>query len=64
LELHIWLRLIISITNGCKRKFEQDIYYVDRLGFTLDIKIFLKAIKKVKIREGVDQADLLLIKYF
>ncbi|MFD0700101.1 sugar transferase [Myroides pelagicus] len=39
-----------------KKKFELDVYYVDNLSFVLDIKIFFLTIKKVFVREGVNQA--------
>ncbi len=40
-----------------QRKFELDVYYVDHLSFRLDIKIILLTVKKVLIREGVNQSD-------
>ncbi|MBW7676627.1 sugar transferase [Chryseobacterium chendengshani] len=36
-----------------KKKFELDVWYVDHLSLTLDIKIFFKTIKKVFVREGI-----------
>lgn len=38
-----------------KRKFELDIWYVDHLSFSLDMKIFFLTIKKVFIKEGISQ---------
>lgn len=35
------------------KKFEFDVWYVDHLSLTLDLKIFFKTIKKVFIREGI-----------
>ncbi|MDO5858123.1 sugar transferase [Myroides odoratimimus] len=37
------------------RKFELDVYYVDHISLTLDIKIFFMTIKKVFVREGISQ---------
>lgn len=36
-----------------QKKFEYDVWYVDHLSFSLDIKILLMTIKKVFIREGI-----------
>lgn len=38
-----------------ERKFELDVYYVDHLSLTLDVKIFFLTIKKVFVREGISQ---------
>ncbi|WP_209918293.1 sugar transferase [Chryseobacterium jejuense] len=38
-----------------KRKFELDVWYVDHLSFSLDVKIFFLTIKKVFIKEGISQ---------
>ncbi len=35
------------------RKFELDVWYVNHLSLTLDLKIFFKTIKKVFVREGI-----------
>ncbi|MEM1340061.1 MAG: sugar transferase [Bacteroidota bacterium] len=35
-------------------KFNYDIYYIDHLSFGLDIKILLKTIKKVLLKEGIN----------
>lgn len=37
------------------KKFELDVWYVDHLSFSLDVKIFFLTIKKVFIREGISQ---------
>ena len=37
------------------KKFELDVYYVDHISFSLDIKIFFLTIKKVFIREGISK---------
>lgn len=36
-----------------KKKFELDVWYVDRISLILDIKIFFLTIKKVVVREGI-----------
>lgn len=38
------------------RKFELDVYYVDKLSFALDLKIFFLTAAKVLKREGVNQS--------
>ncbi len=38
-------------------KFKYDVYYVDNLSFPFDVKILFMTIKKVLIREGVNQSD-------
>ena len=40
-----------------EKKFEYDLYYVNNLSFTLDIQIVFKTIRKIFIREGVNQSD-------
>lgn len=37
------------------QKFEYDIYYVENISLALDIKIFFLTIKKVFIREGINE---------
>jgi undecaprenyl phosphate N,N'-diacetylbacillosamine 1-phosphate transferase len=37
-----------------QEKFEHDIWYVDHLSLSLDIKILLKTIEKVFKREGIN----------
>jgi undecaprenyl phosphate N,N'-diacetylbacillosamine 1-phosphate transferase len=39
------------------RKFELDIEYVNNLSLTLDLKIFFLTIKKIIIKEGVNQTE-------
>ncbi len=36
-----------------EEKFKLDVWYVDNLSFSLDLKIFFRTIKKVFIREGI-----------
>ena len=44
-----------SISWG--RKFELDVYYVNHISFTLDIKILWLTILKVLKREGINQSS-------
>ena len=37
------------------KKFELDVWYVDNLSFWTDIKVILITLKKVFVREGIDQ---------
>lgn len=39
------------------RKFKLDLYYVDHLSFALDFKILVLTIKKVLVREGINQTE-------
>ncbi|MFD1613962.1 sugar transferase [Gelatiniphilus marinus] len=41
------------------KKFEYDVWYVDNLSLALDIKILLLTIKKVIIKEGVNNSESL-----
>ena len=52
-----WAQVNGRNTISWQKKFELDIYYVEKLSFNLDGKIFLKTIKKVLISEGVNQSD-------
>jgi len=36
------------------KKFEYDVYYVDHIGLSLDLKIFFLTIKKVLCREDIN----------
>lgn len=38
-----------------KKKFELDVWYVDHISLTFDLKIFFLTIKKVVVREGISQ---------
>jgi len=40
------------------RKFEYDVWYVENLSFTLDMKILFKTIKKVLISEGINTQNM------
>ncbi|MCX2745213.1 sugar transferase [Mangrovivirga sp. M17] len=37
-----------------EKKFDYDVYYVDNLSFTLDVKILILTIKKVFVAEGIN----------
>lgn len=39
-----------------EKKFEMDVWYVDHVSFLLDMKIILMTLRKVLIREGINQA--------
>jgi undecaprenyl phosphate N,N'-diacetylbacillosamine 1-phosphate transferase len=39
------------------KKFEYDVWYVDHLGFAIDLKIFWLTIRKVLVREGINAGD-------
>ncbi|ATA72664.1 sugar transferase [Capnocytophaga canis] len=38
-----------------EKKFEYDVWYVDNIGFWVDLKILFLTIKKVFVREGISQ---------
>lgn len=46
------------------QKFAYDVWYVDHISFTLDIKILMKTVKKVLISEGINAADSASIEPF
>ena len=37
------------------KKFEYDVYYVDHIGFMMDVKVFFATIKKVLFRDDINQ---------
>lgn len=45
-------------------KFRNDVWYVDNVSFMLDLKILLKTIKKVFIREGISSNTSLTMEEF
>jgi lipopolysaccharide/colanic/teichoic acid biosynthesis glycosyltransferase len=49
---------------GWEQKFDLDLWYVNNHSFTLDIKILFLTIKKVILREGVNDLDNCLVKPF
>lgn len=46
------------------KKFELDVYYVDNINFLLDVKIFFLTIKKVFIKEGINQKGQATVERF
>lgn len=40
-----------------EEKFKYDVWYVDHIGFVLDLKIILKTIKNVLIRDGINNSQ-------
>lgn len=38
-----------------EKKFEYDVWYVNHLSFMLDVRIFILTVKKVLVREGINQ---------
>lgn len=38
-------------------KFAYDVYYIDNLSFRLDMKILIMTVKKVLMREGINQSE-------
>lgn len=47
-----------------KQKFDFDVWYVDHLSFFLDIKIIFLTIKKVLVREGINQQGQSTMEFF
>ncbi|QED36539.1 sugar transferase [Antarcticibacterium arcticum] len=41
-----------------KQKFEYDVWYVDNLSFSLDVRILIKTIKKVLLSEDINTANM------
>lgn len=52
-----WAQVNGRNTISWKKKFELDVYYVNHLSFALDLKIFFLTIKKILVREGVNQSE-------
>jgi len=47
-----------------EEKFELDIYYVQNVNFNFDLKILLKTIKKVIIRDGISSDTSSTMEFF
>lgn len=45
-------------------KFKHDVWYIDNWSFGLDIKIIFLTVKKVFVREGINQDDRITMEYF
>lgn len=56
----------ISGRNGIswKEKFNLDVYYVENVKFIVDFKILLKTVKKVVVRDGINEDGQETVKYF
>lgn len=50
-----WAQVNGRNTISWEKKFKYDVWYVDHLSFLLDAKIFLLTVKKVVVREGINQ---------
>lgn len=48
-----WAQINGRNTINWSRKFELDVWYVDRLSFLLDLKIMFLTIKKIIVKEGI-----------
>ncbi len=59
-----WAQVNGRNTISWKQKFEYDVWYVDNLSFLLDLKIVIKTIKKVVLKEGVNSGDNLNMPVF
>lgn len=46
------------------KKFELDVYYVNNISFSLDLKIFFLTLKKVFVREGINQKGKVTVERF
>lgn len=53
-----WAQINGRNSISWEEKFKQDVWYVDNNSFLLDIKILFLTIKKVLIREGITDKDL------
>lgn len=47
-----------------EKKFEFDVWYVDNLSFTLDLKILFLTFKKVIVSEGISSGTSVTMEYF
>ncbi|MBF6609190.1 MAG: sugar transferase [Flavobacterium sp.] len=47
-----------------EQKFEYDVWYVDNMSFSLDIKIIILTIKKVVVREGISSETAVTMEAF
>lgn len=53
-----WAQVNGRNTISWTRKLEYDVWYVENLSFTLDMKILFKTIKKVIISEGINTQNM------
>ena len=47
-----------------ERKFELDVYYVDKISFNLDMRILLRTVKKVLLRKDINSPEVATIQAF
>ena len=47
-----------------EKKFKFDVWYVDNLSFTLDLKILFLTFKKVIVSEGISSETSVTMEYF
>ena len=52
-----WAQINGRNATSWSQRFEYDVWYVEHISFVLDIKIFFKTIKKVFIREGINNSE-------
>ncbi len=52
-----WAQVNGRNTISWKQKFEYDVFYVDHIGFIMDMKIFFKTIQKVLGRADISQTS-------
>jgi undecaprenyl phosphate N,N'-diacetylbacillosamine 1-phosphate transferase len=52
-----WAQVNGRNTISWTRKFELDVYYIDHQSFWLDLKILCLTLKKVLLREGINQTE-------
>lgn len=59
-----WAQVNGRNTIGWEEKFEYDVWYVDHVSFTLDMKILMRTIQKVFISEGINADEQITMKKF
>ena len=59
-----WAQVNGRNTLDWQTKFEHDVWYVEHLGFSLDLKILFLTIKKVLIREGISGENSVTMEKF
>jgi undecaprenyl phosphate N,N'-diacetylbacillosamine 1-phosphate transferase len=59
-----WAQVNGRNTISWGKKFEYDVWYVNNLSFSLDIKILILTIKKVFIKEGINSSENLTMEPF
>lgn len=59
-----WAQVHGRNTISWTKKFEYDVWYVDNLSLSVDLRIFIETIKKVIQREGISQEGEVSAEYF